>query len=67
MYRILPPRDLLSQLYSLQSWPANASERGGETSSNLAAGQELVELFFTLSANDDGSSDGGGDSSGPFL
>ncbi|XP_030450687.2 uncharacterized protein LOC115672858 isoform X2 [Syzygium oleosum] len=67
MYRILPPRDLLSQLYSLQSWPANASERGGETSSNSAAGQELVELFFTLSANDDGSSDGGGDSSGPFL
>lgn len=64
MNRISSPRQLLLQLYSLERWP----EHGGETSSGLAAGQEeLTELFFALSANGNGSPDGGGDPSGPLL
>ncbi|XP_030522797.1 DDB1- and CUL4-associated factor 8-like isoform X2 [Rhodamnia argentea] len=67
MNRILSSRDLLSQLHSLQRWAANVLEHGRETSSSSAARQELMELFCTLSANDDGSSYGCGDSSGPAL
>lgn len=68
MNRISSPRELLLQLYSLERWGANAPEHGGETSSGLAAGQEeLTELFFALSANGNGSPDGGGDPSGPLL
>lgn len=67
MNRISLARDLLSQLHFLQRWAANALEHGGETSSSSAAWQELMELFRTQSANDDGSSYGRGDSSGLAL
>ena len=66
-YRISSPHDLLLQLFSLQRGRAEStdSENTGDDSANSAAGRDLMEVIVTFNANNAGSSDDGGDSSGP--
>ncbi|KAJ0011280.1 hypothetical protein Pint_34218 [Pistacia integerrima] len=57
MHHVSSPEDLMMQLFSLQRRRTDPDpERVGE---NSAAGQELLELMLTFSANSGGSSDDG--------
>ncbi|XP_031268614.1 DDB1- and CUL4-associated factor 8 isoform X2 [Pistacia vera] len=57
MHHVSSPEDLMMQLFSLQRRRTDPDpERVGE---NSAAGQELLELILTFSANSGGSSDDG--------
>ncbi|PSS12128.1 DDB1- and CUL4-associated factor like [Actinidia chinensis var. chinensis] len=55
------PHDFMMQLFSQERRSASPVHDGD----NSAAGRQLVELIFTINTNSDGSSDDGGNTSGP--
>ncbi|KAF5745779.1 DDB1- and CUL4-associated factor 8 isoform X1 [Tripterygium wilfordii] len=61
MYRMASPQDLMVQLFSMESRRISPDLR----EENSSTGHELLELMLTFNANNDVSSDEGGDNSGP--